>query len=417
MESLYNATVRKKIQPTLANHEIDATNPQNPDNSSSSYNATVREKNQPTLAIHELDATKPQNADNSYSSLNTSVEEKNPPPLAYDDKIQRSKDPIDTKQDVNVVNKGPIDAVEQNSQEINESLEGNKTDVDVSLLPTDKIGTQNSVALNKSVLKLETEKAKSLNLKDSPLNNKTPPTIKKMPSLAKGPPKKGLNPTEKKLKRLQDEYEKKSNYFGYYQQYFHKVVKNEEGVRTLNKVKLSQWHSKAQKLFPSESLVCLMKKDDKFCLTCKCQPNCKSIKLVSEFSTKLRNSLLLRNLEIISEEYSKNESNKREFKDDVVTCFEDLDNICKHLSQAFSNFSKGASIGFKNGSNYKWDKLRDGIVDTLAEASAMLISTRVADFFKAFDMEEVLKSLNADLKNFDKNQEMIVMDYTSLFGK
>ena len=159
-----------------------------------------------------------------------------------------------------------------------------------------------------------------------------------------------------------------------------------------------------------------MKKDDKFCLTCKCQPNCKSIKLVSEFLTKIRNSLLLRNLDIISEEYSKNESNKgfKGFKDDLVTCFEYLEHICKHLSQAFSNFSKGASIGFKNGSNYKWDQFRKEIVKNLSDVSWRLEIKRVIAFFEPFDVKEVLKTLNKVLEKFSDDQVMIKLDLNAL---
>ena len=57
-----------------------------------------------------------------------------------------------------------------------------------------------------------------------------------------------------------------------------------------------------------------------------------------------------------------------ELRTDLVTCFRDLDNICEQLS----NFGKGAFVGFQNGSNYKWDKLRKGIIKHFTEATVML---------------------------------------------
>ena len=89
-------------------------------------------------------------------------------------------------------------------------------------------------------------------------------------------------------------------------------------------------------------MVCLLRKDDKFCQTFSRQPKCINIKLVRKFSTEFHNGLLFRNFDIISVKYNGSMVGFGELRTDLVTCFRDLDNICEQLS----NFGKGAFVGF-----------------------------------------------------------------------
>ena len=205
--------------------------------------------------------------------------------------------------------------------------------------------------------------------------------------------------SNKKCDVINDESEKLSIYFRFYQDFFSRKRGLLLDMKRVNENTLRSWHNGVSEEI-SPQISCLKHKE-----SCNCVKRFKDIDFAVKFETDMQTSDLWSPIQKVLDNFG----NVEEIKEQLETCLENMASACKNLSIAFNNNAKGAEIRFMSCG---WPTLRKSIGDDLTEAVGYLNDPCVKKFFaiEQFSVKDVLEKMNADLEEFSVDDYKIELN-------
>ena len=181
-----------------------------------------------------------------------------------------------------------------------------------------------------------------------------------------------------KVKILKRRATKLSCYFSYYQNIFDDALKSLDPIESSNAERFKQWCSETKAVL-SEKRFCLMKKGERFCKTCVCQPNCYNIDDVKTLEEHLIFVSLFKNFDAI---FSNKCSDLKPIKEDISFYLIRQTILCETWSAEFSLFcsDRGYLVGFKQLNDWNWERLREDVVKKFKEAEMKIYGRNAYNF-------------------------------------